>query len=316
MRWLGRSGNTHAVGLALAIAIALFGAMAHADERTDEASAHFTEGVEAFSKGDARRAAAAFAEAHRLVPHGATVYNAGLAWEAAGEPARAAQAFDEALRRGGLTDEQVTDTRTRLGRLEPTLGRVRVASPDGTSVSLAHVTRGKPGIAIYVKPGRHAVSVTYADGRTERRFVEVGTALVEVSFKDTAADTAPFPTPAPASPAREVATSSGSGPTLGWVAVGTSGVLAGAAVYMGLEALSARDAFNDSGQTDASAHDRAASLRTWTNVAWGASVITGGVGVWLLLTPEDETSEAPDGVARRGTSMRVTPGGVALEGRF
>jgi hypothetical protein len=245
-----------------------------------------------------------------LVPHGATVYNEGVAWEAAGESARAAQSFDEALQRGGLNTEQVTDARARLGRLEPTLGRVRVTAPDGAHVSVAHVTRGTPGMAVYVKPGRHAVRVTYADGSTERKVVDVGVAMVDVSFGEVASGGGT--TTAESS---RIGSSSGKS-TLGWVAVGTSGVLAGAAVYMGLGALSARDTFNESGQTDAKAHDHAASLRTWTNVAWAASAVAGGAGVWLLLTSDDKPSKARQGAERGGAYMLVGPGSVSLEGRF
>jgi hypothetical protein len=61
-------------------------------------------------------------------------------------------------------------------------------------------------------------------------------------------------------------------------------VFSGVAIGTGVAALSARSTFLASGDLDRSAHDRAASLRTWTNVAWAVAGVTGIAGLTLVFT--------------------------------
>jgi hypothetical protein len=72
--------------------------------------------------------------------------------------------------------------------------------------------------------------------------------------------------------------------TWGFVALGAGAVLAGTAIFLGTRTLAARDDYNASGLHDVDAHDRAVSLRLWTNVAWGGAALGAGTGVVLLLT--------------------------------
>ena len=67
----------------------------------------------------------------------------------------------------------------------------------------------------------------------------------------------------------------------------------GAAVVFGLSAVSARDSFKASGQTDQEAHDKAVRNMHITNVCWGvaaAGAVGGGV-LLLYVAPKMEASK-------------------------
>ena len=274
----------------------------------EEASNWFQRGEAAFRHNDPRGAAEAFEQAHRLVPHGATIYNAGLAWQAAGELGRAAQAFAEALDRGGLSDAQAVDARKRMDGLSSRVGQLHVSAPAGAKITVAHFQNASPPIDVYLAPGDHVVTVQFEDGAKTTRIVRMGTSRQEFDVQP------PDQAPVSSTVSQEEVESGGvSRRTLGWVAVGGAGALSGVAVYLGLEALEARDAFNESGHTDGEAHDRAASMRTWTNVAWVAAGASGVTGVVLLLGADDEDgNETSSGVMR----LQVGAGSATLSGRW
>jgi len=75
----------------------------------------------------------------------------------------------------------------------------------------------------------------------------------------------------------------------GWIGIGGGVALSGLAIFLGASALEQKHNFESSGRTDVAAHDSAATLRTWTNVAWGGAAVSGGTGLYLLfLTPKIE----------------------------
>ncbi len=282
--------------LSTALLVALWAAPAGADERVEEASGWFRQGEAAFRRGDSRVAAESFEQAHRLIPHGATVYNAGLAWAAAGERARAAQAFDEALERGGLSDNQAKDARKRLRELRPTLGRVRIAAPAGSSVNVAHLRGENAPVSVFLVPGTYQIEVTLEDGQSLSETRDVSLGDQEVVIRPPQEDSERVAAPS-------------SRRTYGWVAVGGAVALSSAGVYLGIEALDARDQFNESGHTDADAHDRAASLRLWTNVAWAAAGASAVTGIVLLMGSESDEGEST-------SQLRLGAPGVVWSGRW
>jgi len=87
----------------------------------------------------------------------------------------------------------------------------------------------------------------------------------------------PFTEP-PASPNESSATA-----TVGWVSLATGVALSGTAIFLGTRFLAAKSDYEDREPSSRSARERAATLRTWTNVAWGGAALTGGVGLALLL---------------------------------
>ena len=276
----------------------------------------FREGSNAYERGDYMIAARAFEEAHREDARGASMYNAGLAWEAAGEKARAADAYQRSLGASDVPPELASDARTRLTALEQQLGRLMITAPAGATVSVAHLEQALTPVTVHLLPGSQAVSVRFADGTTEARRAEIAAAAAQsLDFQPpptkpqppVSIQSAPSTTPPAAEPARPAARR-----TWSFVALGGAVVFAGAATYLGLEALSARDEFDASGHRDADARDRAANLRLWTNVAWAGAAVSGGVGLWLVFSGSN--AAATRGSAQSG--LALGPASLSYHARF
>ncbi|MBI3200434.1 MAG: hypothetical protein HYZ29_02755 [Myxococcales bacterium] len=304
----------------LALAQASWAVRVHADEASDldkKARA-------AFEAKDYTGAAVAFDEAYRSKPHPATKYNAALAWEKANELARAADAFESALASEGLDEGRAKAARTRLAVLKPMLGYVFVEKPIGATLSVAHVTDAPVPARFHLAPGSHKLVLKRRDGsRFDQDVVlkagAVTTVAIEggdlpVAEKSDPPAPASAPPPAPrATPAAKPRPSpSASCPscTWGWVALGTGVAAAGAGAYFGVRTLSARSDFDDSGKTDADAHDRAVQSRTLTNVAFGVAAVAGGLGVYLLVSGRHDDEESAT------VSVGLTPSGVSSRWRF
>src|SRR5215208_164770 len=86
--------------------------------------------------------------------------------------------------------------------------------------------------------------------------------------------------------------------------IGAGAACASTAIVLGLSAVSARDDFDASGRSDAEARDRAVTLRTWTNVAWGAAAATAATGAVLLLSARGGPARASSDLALGPASLR------------
>jgi tetratricopeptide (TPR) repeat protein len=294
--------------LATALLCAALTQPAHA-QSDRQASEFFRAGEAAYGRADFPAAARAFEEAHRRAPHAATLYNGGLAWELAGEAARAADDYDAALKLGSLDPRQAADANMRLGALEKRLGRLAIIAPTGNVVSVAHVERAEIPVQVHVLPGHYEVTLFRPNGRTDSVPV-VGSAgaRTEIAFD---ADLAPQPVAVPMDLQAPTPTESDHRRTWGWIAAGSGGALAGAAIYLGVQALSARDSYNESGHTDRSAYDRAGTLRTWTNVLWiGAGIAAAASATLFLSAPRRPTG--PHAASVRWAKATVALGSIAL----
>lgn len=301
--------------LGLAAALAAIGAPALAQPSDDDvvvARETFRAGEAAYQRGDYETAANSFEVSHRLAPHPFTMFNAGLAWQGAQQPERAADAFHKAITLGGLGDDQLADATERLGDLRRTLGVVEIAAPEGASVVVGHLDRASPPVLVHLAPGEHEVVVLHADGSQARQRVTVAAgASVSVTFEPPApkpVPTAVAPDPVPITPPSE-----GSSALFvsGWVAVGIGVAAGGTAIGLGVAALSAKDDFEASGNTDPDARSKAATLRTVTNVMWGvagAGVLTGTI-LLIVGWPTDGSDQADVG-------LDLGPGYLGLSGRF
>jgi hypothetical protein len=270
----------------------------------DPAEAHFDEGLAHYEARRFREAASAFFQAYEVAPHGDALFNAGLAWQAAGEISLAATAYERALELG-VRAEALDDARSRLEALRKTLGRIEVSAPSGATIHFPPFAITEPAATLYLAPGDRRIRTTLSSGRSVELEVQAVAGV-------TAQLSVPDEPPPPAAKAPGALEPAGGEPfpwqTVGWVSVGVSGVAAGAAIVLGLQAVSARDEFNDSGQTDAAEHDRAISLMHWTNVAWATAAITGAAGAGILLfAPKNEPT-------RVGLSVGVDR--VVVRGRF
>jgi hypothetical protein len=263
----------------------------------------FNEGQAAYKRGEYRAAAESFEAANRLAPRGATVYNAGVAWQAAQDRPRAADAYQLALEMGELEPSFASDARERLAALNKLLASVGVSAPIGATVSVAHVQRAAIPARFYLEAGHHEATCEAPDGRTARRALEVHAGeSFSFAFELPAAELASAPLEA--ARAEPIVEPPGPNRTPAWIALSVAAVGAGTGALCGAEALSARDTFFASGLTDAGAHDRAASFRAAANVGWAAAAVGAAAGAWLFWR------------AGSGAAVGLAPGGVSVRSSF
>jgi hypothetical protein len=296
--------NLHAARILVCaglLAACLVGAEeARADGR-DEATASFRRGAEAYARRDYRAAAIAFEAAQRALPNASTAYNAGLAWERVpGEELKAAQSFDVALA-AGLDGAQGADARRRLEQIDQRLGRLEVLAPseariaiDGEAAALAPDRRR-------VVVGEHEVVATFNDGHSDKKTVTAARGVVtRVIFEAPATAPPSAAVPAPVAVASDVAAPKEASTVrmLGWAGLAGGVVLGGAATYLVVTGMSARDDFDASGRHDADLRVTAITNRTWGTVSLVGAIALTVAGVALLLTPHG-TSPATGARAAR-----------------
>jgi hypothetical protein len=276
-------------------------------EGSTSAAAELFEAASAASaRGDHVVAATAFEQAYRSAPRGATAFNAAVSWEAAHQPARAADAYALALKHDDLAPDARETAQARLTALRASLGYLVVLAPAGATIDIEQVRNASSPVALHVRPGVHTVVITDARGARVTRAVSLSAdEILNLDLRTGAAPAQPIPPERAPPHERSEVRPSTSWRTVGFVALGAAAVLAGTATYLGINALDARDEFVASGDTSRSAHDRAASLRTWTNVAWaGAGVMATTAGVLIFVVPSnhDARSSGPRWHAEIGWS--------------
>ncbi|HEX4628584.1 MAG TPA: hypothetical protein VH137_07325, partial [Gemmatimonadales bacterium] len=227
---------------------------------------------------------------NRLAPRAATVYNAGLAWQAAQDRPRAADAYQLALEMGALDPSFAVDARERLSALNRLLASIGVSAPIGDTVTLGHVQRAAIPARLHLEAGHYEAVCEASDGRTRTRAIDVQ-AGESFSF---AFEVPPELAPGPPAPPPVIAEVKARGPERrpAWVAFAVAAAGVGVGAISGVEALSARDAFVASGLADAGAHDRAASFRAASNVGWAVAVLGAGAGAWLWWRAAAQTQVA------------------------
>jgi hypothetical protein len=313
--------------MALAVALALSVGEAHAEDPKTQAARSFRSGSEAYTRGDFRAAARAFDEANRIFPRGAAAFNAGLAWESAGERSRAADEYTHALEASDLGAAERADATGRLRKLEDTLGRLVVTSPAATRLLLDDVELPGSSVTVHLEPGKHALRVEYAGGRTESRAllarpgVEQTVTLGSTAVKDPAPDPVDVPTEgtanprddAPPPPHHERATSTSSPDrTAAWIVLGGAAVTSGVALVLFGLGLTARNEFDSGDDKSSSLHTQAVALRAGTWVAWTVAGGLAATGVILYFTASP--SATSQGSAR--ASVDVNGRGVTLQVGF
>jgi hypothetical protein len=291
---------------------------AQAQDDTDAAAAAFDEGARAFAARDYQRAARSFEQAFSLAPAGSAAFNAGLAWQAAGEDARAADAYEAALADAGLQDKDRGVARARLAALEPKLGLVVVTGPAGALVSLAHAQRKPVPVRVHAVPGVHQLQLQHPSGAGEARQIEVaaGQAL-EITFAAEPAPPDAKPPLRPAAPTRRARPpavdqdAADPRPWVGGALLGVAALSTGAAIYLGVRTLDARDEYLPQ-QTDDDLYQQAVDLRTATNVAWIGAGVTAATGVSILVW----SWAAPREPASAAATLHLARGGLTLRGRY
>jgi hypothetical protein len=308
--------------LVVVVAIAgasLAPAVGHAQDAPSDVAAEarqqYQQGTQAFQQKRYQEAALHFEAAASFRTSSVALYTAGLAWDLALKPERAADAYGRALEVGGLDPKQNGLAKERVAQLETTLGTVAVTAPDGWRVQLDTFTEVPTPARLHAGAGVHGLSVRAPGKPIERRDVTLQAGkVVTLELKEEAKVAAPKVDPEPAKPPPAVEPPRAAPRTQYWITrrvigVGVAGVgiaALGSGIILGLEANSAKTAY-DAGPTRES-FDHASSLQTWTNVALvsGAVLVAGGIAlvVW------------PDADGQGHVNVGATPGGAFVAGKF
>ncbi len=279
-----------------------------------EARLQYQQGSQAYQQKRFQEAALHFEAAASFRTNSVALYTAGLAWDSASRPERAADAFSRALDVGGLEPKQATNAKDRVAQLEATLGSVAVTAPDGWRVQLDTFTEVPTPARLHAGAGVHALSVRAPGKPVERRDVTLQAGrTVAVELKDEP-KIVPKAEPEPVKPPPVVEPPPPPPPPPYWitrrvigVGVGGIGIAAlGSAIILGSNANGAKTAY-DAGPTR-EAFDHASSLQTWTNVALisGAVLVAGAVVLVVL----------PDRSGEGRVNVGAAPGGAVLTGKF
>ncbi len=271
------------------------------DEPSDDgeslAATLFERAESAFADRDYARAASLFLRADEKAPHASVMYNAAVSWDYAGKRAEAADCYQTALERDGLTSSQQTQAERRLDELGKHLGLVHVAKPPGGLASVDRIQRRPIPFQFFQEPGSYRVELETATGaqttteitvlpgqtlRLELNPVESQTKVTPVASRNP--ETVPGePLPVPP-PILFEESPNNTQEVVGWVGIGLGVIAAGAATYWGLQTWEKRDTFAESGDTDAQAREAGLEAQTRANVAWVSSAVTSITGLTLVLT--------------------------------
>lgn len=290
---------------------------ARADGSTDQAAHLFRAGTDSYAHGEFTQAARQFESAYRIAPRGAAIYDAGLAWEQAGEIARAADDFASAIGNPDTSSQQRSDATSRLKALEARVARLVVTGPADAHATVDDGSAAGLPLGVHLMPGSHTLLVAYADGRTESRDVDAraGAEVVVRLTEPAEAATQEQPTEAPPpkeAPAPAPAPDEGASTRrmLAWVSVSTAGLASVLAIVFYVQGENALNKF-ESDRTDPNLHDQAVTDRTVTQVLAGVAGALVATSVVLYLTSLGSSSSSST-----STSLRVGPTGAALRVTF
>src|SRR5262249_11234790 len=146
--------------------------------------------------------------------------------------------------------------------------------PRGATVQIEHLEKASVPLRVHLAPGSHRLVIIGVRGERVERTValragEAQTLELEpplLELPDLRAVEHPVTT-APALSTQRI---------LAWVSLGTAAAASGTAIGLGVGALNARSAYEQSGSISVSDYNRALTLRTWTNITWGAAALLGG----------------------------------------
>ncbi len=288
-------------------------AFAQEDPAT-EARTQYQQGMQAFQQKRFPEAAPPFETAAELRVNAVTLYTAGLAWDNASRPERAADAYARAIDVGGLDTKQSGLARDRVAQLEKTLGTLAVTAPEGWKVQLDTFTEVVAPARLHGAPGVHALSVRAPGKPIERRDVSLDAGKVtNLDLKDepklpTKVEPEPPKPPPVVEPPRALPAPRSYWITRRVVGVGVTGVGAAflaSGIILGVNANDAGKAYD--AKPTRESFDHASSLQTWTNVAFITSAIVVVGGLALVLWPDkDGDAEVRVGVGPNGATLAGT----------
>lgn len=288
-----------------------------APERRARASERFKAGQTAFSEQRYPIAAEAFEQAFALAPHHAALWNAARARESAGQKRLAANHYQRFLDTAPADARGRPEARKSMEALIPQLGRLDITAVGATRVTV----NGDPvhGATYYADVGEQHVIAQFPHGQRDARVTSTAGVRTPVTLSAPAAPAIPA-----AAPGSRSAGPAPAGPTTrdqpredddgGWspLVVVVGGIVtlafAGTGIWSAVDGQDANDAFAADPSEENKQDRNRVNFRTITvfGLATGAAIFTTITAVWLVDWGSDDDT----------TSVVLTPGGLAVSGRF
>ena len=284
-----------------------------------QARSAYDAGARAFSEKRFAESGRQFEEAARIVPNAVALFTAALAWERAGDPARAADDYGRAGALPGLDDDQMRRVTERLSEMEPAMGVVRVRGP---AEALVRIDGEGPDVPVpatlHAGPGSQTLVVTRPADAThttlssERRPLSIARgAILDIDVTPRVAlGTTPARDASNSAPESKGSTSMGLVAGLVLLGVGTAAEVGNAVLWWGL-AQPARDDYVR--ERSRSNFDRASSLQTWANGLHASAGVLAAAGVACMLWGPGGPWSPHAGSA---AALLVGPMAIGLEGSF
>lgn len=291
-----------------------------------EAKKQFTAGMKAFQASRFVEAALAFEAAHYYKPNAVALYTAALAWKEANQPERAADAFGRALDAQGLNPQQSSMAKESLTALEKTMGTLVVTGPPDAKVQVDALTEATVPARLHATPGTHSLTVRLAGQKPEKRDAtfEIGQVKeIDVTPSKVEPKIEPKVDTTPKQPdvVVQTVTTISVKRAIGFSAIGVGGAAAVSALIVGLQAVSAGNAYDAAPTREG--YNHANALATWSTVLWISAGVFVAAGVTLVLIPEKsgtDKEKPADDKSKSNADARLlvapTVGGLVLRGAF
>jgi tetratricopeptide (TPR) repeat protein len=298
------------------------GTAAEPTDPTERARLHFKLGVDFYREHNYRAALIEFQRAYAASPHYKLLYNLGQASLELQEDSNGIDYFTRYLREGGdeLSDERKAEVQQNIARLRARLASVTVTTNQaGAEIYVDETLVGTSPLSEPVKVSvgrRRFVAVKHGFPDAERVIdVASGDELkVDLEFKDPQQlDVAKLE-----KAIRENKEDSGPSPAL--ITGITTGVLAASATTMSILTMVAQQNYDDELKLETSRgelqqlRDDANTKALVADILWAATIVGAGTTVVLMLTSGDSEEKPP--ASKAGVALDVSPGGLALSGKF
>jgi hypothetical protein len=319
---------------AVCVTVPSVASVAHAQSKdpasvsnVDAARRHFKRGVELFTERNFSAALVEFQRANQRQPNWRIHFNIAQTQVELGEYADAIRSFQTYLSLGGgeVEDARRSEVDHQVQRLSGYVGRVTVkTSVPGAEVWIDDRMLGTSPIqeALLVSPGHRKLEARKRGYATASRFLDVaGGDQTEVALtlvEDARPQSTVVVSPSPTGPSSEEGARGGN--TTVWIGVAATGLLAAGAATTGVLALLAHDDYKkqlDAFPGSASAVDDARSkmntLALVTDVLGAATVVAGGVTLYLALSRGSSASRPHQ---TGSVELIVRPRGASLGWQF
>lgn len=292
------------------------------------AEALFEDGVEAAEAGDFATACEKFLASNRLDSAPGTVLNIADCKEQLGQVASAWQRYREAAQKLPEGGERASYAIERAEALFPRLPWVTLELdevPEGTTVQRGEepIPLAALGSRLPVDPGTHVFEVR-APGReptqTRVRLEEGQKRTVQLSLGESEPKEQAVP-PGQDESSTVIRDTGSSGPsekrTYGWVAVGTGAAAVGLGSIAGVMAIDRKNIVESEcvdevcrSEAGAQAAVDGRTFATMSTVGFAVGAAAVGVGLYLLLSPDQAEREITVGLAPTWTGASLTLGGT------